>query len=199
MQNQGFLAITFFESISFIILLVLYFLLDRGRPARFFRFWIAGWVAQSLWAGLFMFSMAMPGNAIRVIALECHLTGIALFLAAVWEYTGRKVQPLILWPSMLLGLVVLGIGERQPAVPFAEVRWITMFFQSSLLIACGWLLWRFSRSRAGYGARLLTATMFLAGLQGIDALFWRQQPFFLLRVAFQDFFNVSVGIAMAGL
>ena len=39
--------------------------------------------------------------------------------------------------------------------------------------------------------------MFLAGLHGVDAMFWREQPFFLLRVAFQDFFNVSLGIAMA--
>ena len=60
MPNQGLLAITFFEAISFSILLVLYFLLDRGRPARFFRFWIAGWVAQTLWAGLLMFSLSLP-------------------------------------------------------------------------------------------------------------------------------------------
>src|ERR1035437_7609549 len=116
MQNQGFLAITFFEAISFSILLVLYFLLDRDRPTRFFRFWIAGWVAQTLWSGLFILSLSAPGTAIRVIALESHLSGIALLLAAVWEYTGRKVRPLIFWPLMTLGWVVLAVVESQPTV-----------------------------------------------------------------------------------
>ncbi len=39
--------------------------------------------------------------------------------------------------------------------------------------------------------------MLLAGLHGADMIFWRSEPFFLLRVAFQDFFNVAIGIAMA--
>ena len=195
--NQGLLAITFFEAISFSILLVLYFLLDRDRPTRFFRFWIAGWVAQTLWSGLLILSLSVQGNASRMIALEARLSGMALLLAAVWEYTGRRVRPVIFGSMMVLGWVVLAVVERQPVGPSAGVRWFTAIFKSSLLIASGWLLWRFSRSKAGYGGRLLAATMLLAGLHGADMMFWREQPFFLLRVAFQDFFNVAVGIAMA--
>src|SRR6266700_4238033 len=197
MPNQGLLAITFFEAISFSLLLVLYFLVDRGRPARFFGFWIVGWIAHTLWAGLLMFSLSVPGNAGRVIAMECNLSGIVLFLAAVWEYTGRKVRPLILWPLLGLGWIVFGVLEHQPEASSFDVRWVTVLFRCSLLIVSGWLLWRFSQTKAGYGARLLAATMLLAGLHGADAVYWREQPFFLMRVAFQDFFNVSIGIAMA--
>ena len=72
MPNQGLLAITFFETISFSILLILYFLLDQGRPARYFRFWIAGWVAQTLWAVLLMFSLSAPGKCgPRDCSVEC--------------------------------------------------------------------------------------------------------------------------------
>src|SRR5258708_5231922 len=183
--NQGLLAITFFEAISFAILLILYFLLDRGRPARFFGFWIAGWAAHTLWASLLMFSLNAPGNAGRLIALECNLSGIALFLASVWAYTCRKVQPLILWPLIRLGWVVFGILEHRAPAASLEVDWFTALFRCSMLVASGWLLWRFSRLRPGYGARLLAATMLLAGLHGADAMLWREQPFFLLRVAFQ--------------
>jgi len=197
MPNQGLLAITFFETISFSILLILYFLLDRGRPARFFRFWIAAWAAQTFWAALLMYSLSVSGNASRVIALESHISGTALFLAAVWEYTGRKVRHFIFWPALALVWAILAVVELQPAASLAGVRWFTVIFQCSLLIVSGWLLWRFSQSRAGYGARLLAATMLLAGLHSADAIYWREQPFFLLRVAFQDFFNVTIGIAMA--
>ena len=197
MPNQGLLAITFFEAVSFSILLVLYFLLDRGRPARYFRYWIAGWVAQTLWACLLLLSLSLPGNTLRLMALECHLSATALFLAAVWEYTGRTVRPFLFWPLLALQWIVFGIVERQPEALSDQTRWFAVVVQCSLLIATGWLLWRFSRSKAGYGARLLAAAMLLAGLHGVDTMFWREQPFFLMRVAFQDFFNVSIGIAMA--
>jgi PAS domain S-box-containing protein len=197
MPNQGLLAITFFEAISFAILLILYFLLDRGRPARYFRFWIAGWVAQTFWAALLLFSFPLPGNEVRLMALESHFTAIALFLAAIWEFTGRKVRHIIFWPLLALGCTAFGVIERQFVAPFAAARWFSVFLQCSLLIVSGSLLWRFARSRAGYGPRLLAATLLLAGLHGVDAMFWSEQSFFLLRVAFQDFFNVSLGIAMA--
>ena len=197
MPNQGLLAITFFEAIAFSILLVLYLLLDRGRPARFFRFWIAGWVGQTLWSGLLIFSLSVQGNVSRVMALEAHLSGIALLLGSVWEYTGRRVRPLIFWPLMALGWVVLALVERHPVAAADGLRWFTAIFQCSLLIAAGWILWRFSRRKAGHGGKLLAATLLLAGLQSVDMMYWGVQPFFLLRVAFQDFFNVSIGIAMA--
>ena len=197
MPNQGFLAITFFETISFSILLILYFILDRGRPARFFTYWLIGWATQTICAGLLMFSVSVPGTAIRLIAQEAQIAGLAFFLVSICSYTGRKVRPAILWPAMALGAIALAAAETHPTVLNFDPRWIGFILQSSLWIVSGWLLWRFAVSKTGYGARLLAATMFLAGLHGVDAMFWRDQPSFLLRVAFQDFFNVAIGIAMA--
>ena len=97
MPNQGFLAITFFETISFSILLILYFILDRGRPARFFTYWLIGWATQTICAGLLMFSVSVPGTAIRLIAQEAQIAGLAFFLVSICSYTGRKVRPAILW------------------------------------------------------------------------------------------------------
>jgi PAS domain S-box-containing protein len=197
MTNQGHLAVIFFEAISFSIILALYFLLDRHRPARYFRFWIAGWAAFTLWSGLQILSILNGGNASRLIALELYLSGAALFLAAVWEYTGRRLRHPVFWPLMALGAVVLGLVERRPAVSDGGVHWFTAFLHCALFLISGWLLWRYSRSRPGYGGKLLSAAMFLAGLHGADMVTWRVQPIFLLRVAFHDFFNVSAGIAMA--
>ncbi len=72
MQNQGLLAITFFESISFVILLILYFLLDRDRPARFFKFWIAGWTALTIFSALRILSIIYASDVVRLIAVECY-------------------------------------------------------------------------------------------------------------------------------
>ena len=197
MQNQGLLAITFFESISFIILLILYFLLDRDRPARFFRFWIAGWAALTVFSVLRILSILFESNTIRLIAVECYLAGVALFFAAVWEYTGRTIRPVVFWPLMALQGAVLVLVERRPVTPFSGVHLPTGILQCALLLGAGWLLWRHSRSTSGYGGKLLAVTMLLTGLHGLDVVSWWSQPIFLIRVAIQDFFNVAMGTAMA--
>jgi PAS domain S-box-containing protein len=197
MPNQGLLAITLFEAISFSILLVLFLLLDRDWPARFFRFWMAGWAAFTLCSGLQILSTLRGGNAGRLVALEFYLVGAALFLAAIWEYTGRRLRPVVFWPLVALGMVVLGLVERQPATPAGGVHWFTGLLQCALFLSSGWFLWQYSRLRPGYGERLLSAAMLLAGLHGLDIVAWGTQSIFLLRIAFQDFFNVAVGTAMA--
>ena len=70
MNNQGFLAIASFEAISIFALLLIYFGLDRDRPARYFRIWIAGWVALTAWSLLLIFSTSMPGSISRLLTLE---------------------------------------------------------------------------------------------------------------------------------
>jgi len=197
MQNQGLLAITFFESISIAILLVLYFLLDRDRPARFFRFWIAGWTAFTVFSVVRIISIVMASNLVRLIALECYLAGLALFFATVWGYTGRKVRPAVLYPIMILqGALVVPL-ERRPMNLLSGTHLPTGILQFALLVGAGWLLWRYSQSRSGYGGRLLAATMLLAGLHIMDLVWWPSQYIFLLRIALQDFFNVAMGTAMA--
>jgi PAS domain S-box-containing protein len=197
MQNQGLLAITFFESVSFFILLILYFLLDRDRPARFFKFWIAGWVALTVFSALRIVSILFASDLIRLIAVESYLAGIALFFAAVWEYTSRTIRPAVFYPLMALQGAVLLLVERRPVSHVGGAHWPTGILQCALLLGAGWLLWRHSRSGSGYGGKLLAGTMLLAGLHGLDVAAWWWQPIFLIRVALHDFFNVTMGTAMA--
>jgi two-component system NtrC family sensor kinase len=197
MQNQGLLAITFFESISFAILLILYFLLDRDRPARFFRFWIAGWTAFTVFSVIRIISIVMASNMVRLIAMECYLAGLALFFATVWEYTGRKVRLAVLYALMVLQGVLVVPLERRPVNLLSGAHLPTGILQFALLVGAGWLLWRYSQSRSAYGGKLLAATMLLAGLHIMDLVSWPSQYIFLLRIALQDFFNVAMGTAMA--
>jgi PAS domain S-box-containing protein len=197
MPNQGLLAITFFESISFILLLVLYFLLDRDRPARFFRFWIAGWVALTVFSVLRILSILLASDMVRLIAVECYLAGIALFFAAVWEYTGRAIRPVVFYPLMAVQGAALIFVERHPLNGLSGTHLPTGILQCVLLLGAGWLLWRYSRHRSGYGGKLLAATMLLAGLHVMDVVSWPSQYIYLLRIALQDFLNVALGAAVA--
>ena len=197
MYNQGFLAIAFFEAISIFALLLIYFSLDRDRPARYFRIWIAGWVALAAWSLLLIFSTSIPGSIGRLLTLETRFVSTWLLFAAILELTGRQIRPTVLYVAFVAGSFALAIVEIQPTVPTADLRWFTAVLQSSLFIAAGWVLWKSLKSGAGYGGRLLAVTFLLSGLHGVDAAVWRVQPFFLLRVAFQDFLNVTLGIAMA--
>jgi PAS domain S-box-containing protein len=197
MQNQGLLAITFFESISFFILLILYFLLNRDRPARFFRFWIAGWTALTIFSVIRILSILSSSDVARLIALECYLAAVALFFATVWEFTGRTIRPGVLYPLMVFQAVVMAFVERHPVGGNDGPHLLTEVLHCALLLGAGCLLWRYSGSRSGYGGKLLAATMLLSGLHGMDMVSWPGQSIFLLRIALQDFFNVAIGATMA--
>jgi len=197
MTNQGLLAVTCFAAISYFIILILFFLVDRDRPARFFRFWMAGWVALTLSSGFQIILILKGGDASRLMGVECYVIALALFLAAVWDYTGRTVQPLVFWPALVLGAFFLGIIEHHPAIPYGGVHWFTAILRTALFMTQGLLLWRYSRTKAGYGGKLLAAVMILAGLHSADIVVWRSQPVFLLRVALHDFLNMAIGTAVA--
>jgi two-component system NtrC family sensor kinase len=128
------------------------------------------------------------------------LAGLALILAGVWEYTGRTVNHSVIYPLIALQGVVLVFVERHPLNHLTGTAHLaTGMLQCALLLGGGWLLWRRSRSRPGYGGKLLAATMLLAGLHVMDVVWWPSQHYFLIRVALQDFFNVAIGAAMVGL
>jgi len=44
LENQGLLAIDFFQVTGLIVLLVLFLLLRRDQPGGYFRLWLVGWV-----------------------------------------------------------------------------------------------------------------------------------------------------------
>ena len=46
--NQGLLAIAFFETTAFIILLVLFLLFRKDHPTSYFRLWLGGWLCLTL-------------------------------------------------------------------------------------------------------------------------------------------------------
>ena len=198
MPTPGLLAIAFFEASALLILLVLYFLLYRDLPARFFRLWLIGWTIFTTGYGTAQIVYILRGDPIeRVLLLECYGAAIILFLAAVLEYTGRGRWVHFLWLAAGLNAAWIALSEFHPAGSFGEVRWSTAILESAILLAAGWFLWRYARSRSGYGAQLLAAALWLAGLHGIDQHDWPSQPAFLLRVAFDGFLEMAFGIAMA--
>jgi hypothetical protein len=60
-SNSGFLAIAFMEGSAAFILLILYWLLLPSFPARFFRYWLAGWTLYTTLQGLRIFSLWRGG------------------------------------------------------------------------------------------------------------------------------------------
>ena len=83
MPTQGLLAISVFQTVSFIILLILFFLWQRDYPARFFRFWITGWAALTVYGCLRILFLLEGGALARLAALEFYWLGLSCFVASV--------------------------------------------------------------------------------------------------------------------
>ena len=47
-ENQGLLAIAFFEVTALIVLLVLFFLLRREHSSGYFKVWLGGWACLTI-------------------------------------------------------------------------------------------------------------------------------------------------------
>ncbi len=198
MPNQGLLAITFFQASAFLILLVLHLLLYRDLPARFLRLWLAGWALFTGYGMTQIFYILRRGEFERLVMLECYVGASFLFLATVLVYTDRECWLPYVWPLAALGAVWVGFGEHQQTAGRMEwVTWPTAALESAILLTAGWILWRYARPRGGHGGVLLAAALLLAGLHGIDQPDWAAQPSFMLRVAFDDLLEVTLGIAMA--
>src|SRR5258708_1791242 len=79
-SNQGLLGIAFFEATAFFILLVLFFLLNRDLPARFFRLWTVGWAVLSVASGLEVLCLLSNNTNVRLLLVGSHMASIPLFL-----------------------------------------------------------------------------------------------------------------------
>ncbi len=97
-SNPGFLAIAFMEGSAAFILLVLYWLLVPGFPARFFRYWLAGWTIYVGLEGLRIYSLWRGGSDDPRFVPALSLMAAALFLAAVLECRGLGRSLKYLWP-----------------------------------------------------------------------------------------------------
>ncbi len=195
--NQGLLGIAFFEATALFILLVLFFLLNRDLPARFFRLWLMGWAAFTFASGLEVLTLLSHGPNVRLLLLGSHMTGILLFLAAVTEYGAGKVWRVAqMGPLAVICLLGTIYAERHGTGPYVAVGWQTAILESAILMITGSVLWRAARARRGHGSQLLAGAFWLSGLHGIDRPHWPEHPFFLLRVAFDHLMGVFIGIAM---
>ena len=113
-SNSGFLAIAFMEGSAAFILLILYWLLLPSFPARFFRYWLAGWTLYTALQGLRIFSLWRGGPDVPHFGQELSFLAAVCFLASVLDCRDPGKPVWKLWPLWLfaasdvaaIGLVV---------------------------------------------------------------------------------------------
>lgn len=196
-SNPGFLAVAFIEGSAAFILLVLYSLLVPSFPARFFRYWIAGWSAYVLWGGLRMLSIWRGGpDASFHFGVGISLVSAALIFASIMECTGRGAKLRWLLPlGLIVAFLIYGISSigRLPT----EANWAARLLECGFYLTAGWLLWRSSSRHQGVGWKLLAGALLLRGLHGFDRAAWSTAEFGLFRMSFHGLFGIAMGIAMA--
>jgi len=194
--NPQFLALAFVEGSAAFLLLIFYGLLASTASGRFFRSWMTGWAVYVVWhamritwflhSGLISHRMA---TALSVLAAEF------LFLAVLNLRTRR-------WPSKLLyplatgvasGLVVLGSLPGQVRLE----SWAGYLLESALYVIGACTLWWSPRRNQSVGWQVLTLSMLLRGLHGVDRMVWSTQPFGLLRASFHGILGISMGVGVA--
>jgi PAS domain S-box-containing protein len=197
LENQGLLAIAFFEATAFIILLVLFFLFRRDHPSSYFRIWLAGWLCLTL-SSFFELGLVLRNSPQLWLALIlARVAATLIFLLSVMRYAARsEARQRPLWPLIGMILAAVYYVEHSSTKPFWSVGWETAAVQSIVLLWSGWLLWRRAEAHKGHGARLLGGAFLIGGLNGIDQPLWPHDVLFLMRVAFDHLLFVSIGVAM---
>jgi PAS domain S-box-containing protein len=197
LANQGLLGIAFFETTASIILLVLFLLFRRDHPAVYFRFWLIGWCCFTLsaFSELALLIRHLPG--LNLASILSHAAALILFLIAVVHCSAGSERRI---PSAipLVGLILAAIyyAERRGPGLVSSLHWETAIFETLICLLAGWMMWRAEIARRGHGAQLLAGIFLLSGLHGFDRPLWVDSPLFLLRVAFDHFLGVALGIAM---
>jgi len=197
LENQGLLGTAFFEATASIILLALFFLFRRDHQASYFRFWLTGWCCftfSSLCEVTLLIRRA-PGLNLAVVLAQA--AALVLFLVAVMHYSAgseRRIWSVV--PVIGLLLVAIYYIERRGLQQVSSLHWETAIFETVICLLAGWLMWRAQLARRGHGAQLLAGIFLLSGLHGLDRPLWLDSPLFLLRVAFDHFLGVALGIAM---
>jgi len=129
--------------------------------------------------------------------LIASIFALVVFLLAVMQYTaGVQKHKWPVFPLMAAVVATIWWFERGPMLQFGPVRWETAALESIVCLWAGWLLWRAAASHRGHGVRLLAGGFFISALNGMDRWQWPHHPLFLLRVAFDHFSLVAIGIAM---
>ena len=194
--NPGFLAVAFMEGSAAFILFVLYCLLVPGFPARFFKYWLAGWTVYVGLEGLRIFSLWRGGPDDPRYGFALSLIAAMLFFAAVLECRGLGKPLKYLWPLAFVGasaLAALDLVARRPDLE----RWAECLFECLLYLSAGWIFWRSHAQHRGVGWKLLAGALLLRGLHGLDRPEWAIQSVGLFRVSFHGLFGIMMGISMA--
>jgi len=197
LQNQGMLGIAFFEATAVIILLVLFLLFRRDQQASHFRFWLTGWCCLTFSAFCEVALLIRPFPGLGLASILGQAAALILFLVAVLHYAAGSERRI--WsPLPLIGLllVVVYAIERKGQRQITSLHWETALFESVVCLAAGWLMWKSEKARRSHGAQLLGGVFLLKGLHGMDYPLWVDSPLLLLRVAFDHFLGVALGIAM---
>src|SRR5271154_3751846 len=182
-------------SVSF-ILLVLYWLLVPGFPARFFRYWLAGWTVYVGMEGLRIYSLWRGGPNDPRFVPELSLLVAALLFAAVLECIGMGKSLKYLWPlGGIAASLLVALGSVPRMAHFQ--RDAESFCECLLYLSAGWLLWRSNEQHRGVGWKLLAGGLLLRGLHGLDRADWSAHSLGLFRVSFEGLFGIMMGIAMA--
>ncbi len=197
LENQGLLAIAFFEASAFVILLVLFFLFRRDQHGGYFRFWLAGWLCLTFSAVCEVAFLAHPAWGLNLAYLAGQAAALLLFFVAVVNRVAgsdRRIYSAL--PLITLILAGVYYVERNGPQRFASYHWATTIGESVVCLAAGFLLLRTSATWRGNGSQLLAGAFLLIGLHGLDRPYWLQHPYFLLRIAFDHILGVALGIAM---
>ncbi len=196
LSNPGFLAVAFMECSAAFLLLVLYWLLLPGFPARFFRFWLGAWTVYAALECLRIASIWRGGNGESIAATLISPLVAGLILAAAIECAENEKTLRYLWPSALIAESGLAGLQWIAYLPRAE-QWASAILTSALYLAAGWMLWRSQSRHRGIGWNLVAGALLLHGLDGLDRPEWIFQQFGLLRISFDGLLGIAVGVAMA--
>ena len=193
-SNAGFLAAAFLNCAAAFALLVLYVLLAPGFPARFLRYWLGGWMLYILSAALEVSFFWNGAPAFDSFAAGASLLAAAFFFAAALESRDEGQRLKYLWPLGLIAALGLLWAARASAGTYV---WCESLAESALLIGSGLLLWRSPLKGNGFGWKLLSGSLVIYGLHGVDKAVWSTQPLALFRFSAQEFLGITVGVAMA--
>lgn len=196
LSNPGFLAVAFMECSAAFLLLVVYWLLLPGFPARFFRLWLGAWTVYTALECLRVAAIWRGGQGESSAATLISPIVAGLTLAAAIECAGHKKVFHYIWPSAVIGESVLVALRWVGDLPRAE-QWASAILTSCLYIAAGWTLWRSQSRHRGAGWNLLAGALLLRGLDGIDRPEWLSQQIGLLRISFHGLFGIAMGVSMA--
>ena len=195
-SNSGFLAIAFMEGSAAFILLLLYWLLLPSFPARFFRYWLAGWTLYTTLQGLRIFSLWRGGPDVPHFGQALSFLAAVFFLASVLDCRDPGKPIWKLWPLWLFAasdVALLGWAGRIHYLP----NWSETLLECSLYLSAGWFFWRSQARHRGIGWKLLAGALLLRGLHGLDQPDWAAHSAWIFRVSFQGLFGIMMGIAMA--